>query len=61
VSVLINVIILDFTEFCGMDEVMDNLHCNYNYWKKLEDRGIMRLAELEDETNSDLDFSSFSS
>ncbi|CAK8685576.1 unnamed protein product [Clavelina lepadiformis] len=42
-------------EFCGMEDVMNNLNDNYNYWKKLQDRGIMRLAELEDESFSDED------
>lgn len=38
---------------------MTNLNDNYNYWKKLQDRGIMRLAELEDEKFSDLDLSTY--
>nr|CAB3264742.1 high affinity cAMP-specific and IBMX-insensitive 3',5'-cyclic phosphodiesterase 8B [Phallusia mammillata] len=46
-------------EFCGMDDVMANLNDNYNYWKKLQDRGIMRLAELEDEKYSELDFTTY--
>uniref|UniRef100_F6YN13 Phosphodiesterase n=1 Tax=Ciona intestinalis TaxID=7719 RepID=F6YN13_CIOIN len=43
-------------EFCGMEDVMNNLTDNYNYWKKLQDRGVMRLAELEDEEFADLHY-----
>lgn len=37
-------------EFCGIDELVDNLHRNRTYWKLLEAHGIKNLEELENET-----------
>ena len=35
------------TEFCGIEELVDHLHHNLNYWKFLESKGIKNFDELE--------------
>ena len=41
-------IILIISEFCGIEELIANLHDNHNYWKQLEALGIKNLDDLDD-------------
>jgi len=34
-------------EFCGIEELVDHLHHNLNYWKFLESKGIKNFEELK--------------